>query len=80
MENYFQKEPILIKLNAENCKAVAISHRNNVVVNVLRSDILEQSVVMHKKYFNQISAFGEVDGRLRETPDGLTLFEGFNFK
>ena len=80
MENLYHQETILIKLNAQNCKAVAISQRNNVVVNVLRSDRLEQSVIMHKKYFNQISAFGEVEGRLRETPDGLTLFEGFNFK
>jgi hypothetical protein len=35
---------------------------------------------MNKKYFNQISAFGEVEGRLRDTEDGLTIFEGFSFR
>jgi hypothetical protein len=80
MENYFHQETTLIKLNAQNCTAVAISHRNNVVINILYPNGSIKSVVMHKKYFNQISSFGEVEGRLRETPDGLTLFEGFNFK
>jgi hypothetical protein len=80
MENLYHQETILIKLNAQNCTAVAISHRNNVVVNILYPNGSMKSVVMHKKYFNQISSFGEVEGRLRETPDGLTLFEGFSFK
>lgn len=71
----------LITLTAENCKAKVISHRNNVVVNISSfDDINPISAVMHKKYFNQISAFGEVQGRLRTTEDGLIIFEGFSFK
>lgn len=69
----------LITLNASNCTARAISHRNNVIVNVTNDDVII-SVVMHKKYFNQISAHGEVQGRLRDTEDGLIIFEGFSFK
>lgn len=70
----------LINLNASNCSAKAISHRNNVVVNIITDDGVIVSAVMHKKYFNQISAFGEVQGRLRNTEDGLIIFEGFSFK
>jgi len=74
-------ETKLITLTAENCKAKAISHRNNVVVNISSfDDINPVSAVMHKKYFNQISAFGETTGRLRTTDDGLIIFEGFSFK
>lgn len=69
----------VITLNASNCTARAISHRNNVIVNVTNDDVII-SVVMHKKYFNQISAVGEVSGRLRDTEDGLIIFEGFSFK
>lgn len=68
-----------ITLTAETCMAKAISHRNNVVVNIyLGHDVI--SAVMHKKYFNQISSFGSVDGRLRTSDDGLILFEGFSFR
>ena len=70
----------LITLNALNCSAKAISHRNNVLVNMFKPEGNEPvTIVMHKKYFNQISAFGEVQGRLRATDDGLILFEGFSF-
>lgn len=70
----------LITLNASNCSAKAISQRNNVLVNIITDDGVIVSAVMHKKYFNQISAFGEVQGRLRNTEDGLIIFEGFSFK
>jgi trehalose utilization protein len=70
----------MITLTAQNCSAKVISQRNNVVVDILYPDGLAQTIVMHKKYFNQISAFGETTGRLRETEDGLILFEGFSFK
>ena len=70
----------LITLTAYNCNARAISHRNNVVVSVDTGDGMVVSAVMHKKYFNQISAHGEVQGRLRDTEDGLIIFEGFSFK
>ena len=70
----------MITLTAQNCSAKAISQRNNVVVDILYPDGLAQTIVMHKKYFNQISAFGETTGRLCETEDGLVLFEGFSFK
>jgi len=73
-------ETKMITLTATNCSAKAISHRNNVVVDILHPDGLVQTIVMHKKYFNQISAFGETIGRLRETEDGLVLFEGFSFR
>lgn len=69
----------VITLNASNCTAKAISHRNNVVVNITNDGVII-SVVMHKKYFNQISTFGEVQGRLRDTEDGLIIFEGFSFR
>lgn len=70
----------LITLNAYNCNAKAISHRNNVLVSIDTGDGVVVSAIMHKKYFNQISAFGEVQGRLRDTEDGLIIFEGFSFK
>jgi hypothetical protein len=73
-------ETKLITLTVHNCTAKAISQRNNVVVDILYPDGLAQTIVMHKKYFNQISAFGETVGRVRETEDGLTLFEGFSFR
>ncbi len=74
-------ETTLITLNATNCAAKAISHRNNVLINMFNTDgSTPTSIVMHKKYFNQISAFGEVQGRLRNTEDGLIIFEGFSFR
>lgn len=73
-------ETTLITLNASNCTAKAISHRNNVVVNIITDDGVIVSAVMHKKYFNQISTFGTVQGRLRDTEDGLIIFEGFSFR
>lgn len=73
-------ETTLITLNASNCTAKAISHRNNVVVNIITDEGVIVSAVMHKKYFNQISAFGTVQGRLRDTEDGLIIFEGFSFR
>ena len=69
----------VITLNASNCTARAISQRNNVIVNITNDGVIV-SAVMHKKYFNQISTFGEVSGRLRDTEDGLIIFEGFSFK
>jgi hypothetical protein len=80
MENTLTKTT-LITLNADNCSAKAISHRNNVLVNMFESDGRTiTTIVMHKKYFNQISTFGEVQGRLRTTEDGLIIFEGFSFR
>jgi hypothetical protein len=70
----------LITLTAYNCNAKAISHRNNVLVSIDTGDGIVLTAVMHKKYFNQIGAHGEVHGRLRETEDGLTIFEGFSFR
>ena len=70
----------LITLTAYNCNAKAITQRSNVLVSVDTGDGIVLTAVMHKKYFNQISVHGEVHGRLRETEDGLTIFEGFNFK
>jgi hypothetical protein len=73
-------ETIMITLNASNCSAKAISHRNNVLVNIFAPDgSAPISAVMNKKHFNQISAKGEVQGRLRDTDDGLIIFEGFSF-
>lgn len=70
----------LITLTASNCSAKAISHRNNVLVNMFEPDGRTTNIiVMHKKYFNQISTFGEVQGRLRTTDDGIIIFEGFSF-
>lgn len=70
----------MITLNASNCSAKAISHRNNVLVNIFAPDgTIPISAVMNKKYFNQINAKGEVQGRLRDTDDGLIIFEGFSF-
>lgn len=74
-------EATLITLTANNCTAKAISHKNNVLVNMFESDGRTTiTIVMNKKYFNQISTFGEVQGRLRLTEDGLTIFEGFSFR
>jgi len=74
-------ENTLITLTADNCTAKAISHRNNVLVNMFEADGKTITIiVMHKKYFNQISAFGKVEGRLRHAEDGLIIFEGFSFK
>jgi hypothetical protein len=71
----------LIKLTASNCSAKAISQRNNVLVNMFEPDGRTiTTIVMNKKYFNQISTFGEVQGRLRTTDDGLIIFEGFSFR
>jgi hypothetical protein len=66
-------------LTADNCQAKAISHKNNVLVNIsYEREFI--TAVMHKKYFNQISTFGRVEGRLRTTDDGLIIFEGFSFR
>lgn len=74
-------ETTLITLTANNCSAKAISHRNNVLVNMFNPDgRTSNTIVMNKKYFNQISTFGEVQGRLRTTDDGLIIFEGFSFR
>jgi hypothetical protein len=74
-------EITLITLTADNCSAKAISHKNNVLVNMFQPDGRTTiTIVMNKKYFNQISTFGEVQGRLRLTEDGLTIFEGFSFR
>lgn len=68
-----------IILTADNCQAKAISHKNNVLVNIsYEREFI--TAVMHKKYFNQISSFGSVNGRLRTSDDGLILFEGFSFR
>lgn len=75
----FIMERNCITLNSENCRAKVISHRNNVIVDISQ-DGYECTAVINKKYFNQISQFGSVDGRLRTTEDGLIIFEGFNFK
>lgn len=70
-----------IKLTRENCVAQAISQRNNIIIQVtLLDDTNWVTAVIHKKYFNLINAQGFVDGRLRLCDDGLTIFEGFNFK
>jgi|TARA_R110000868_G_scaffold100940_2_gene277899 hypothetical protein len=75
-----------ITLTANNCTAKAISHKNNVLVNVNTDKFIDVNgqmivtVVMNKKYFNQISTFGEVQGRLKTTEDGLIIFEGFSFR
>jgi hypothetical protein len=74
-------ESTLITLTADNCTAKAISHKNNVLVNMFESDgRTTTTIVMNKKYFNQISTFGKVEGRTRITEDGLTIFEGFSFR
>jgi hypothetical protein len=75
-----------ITLTADNCTAKAISHKNNVLVNVNTDKYINVdgrmivTVVMNKKYFNQISTFGEVQGRLKTTEDGLIIFEGVSFR
>lgn len=70
----------LITLAPHNCIVKAISHKNNVVADMLNPDGSVCSIVIHKKYFNQINAHGEVCGRLRSTEDGLIIFEGFSFR
>ena len=76
MENILKAS---IMLTADNCQAKAISHKNNVLVNIsYEREFI--TAVMHKKYFNQISTFGRVEGRLRTTDDGLIIFEGFSFR
>jgi hypothetical protein len=73
-------ENVMITLNASNCSAKAISHKNNVLVHIFKPDgTVPISAVMNKKYFNQISSKGDVQGRLRDTDDGLIIFEGFSF-
>lgn len=69
-----------IKLTADNCVVKAISHKNNLLVTINEGSYNGNTVVMNKKYFNQISAFGFVEGRLRHTEDGLIIFEGFSFR
>lgn len=74
-----------IRLTRENCVAQAISQRNNIIVQITNTELSIGTTnwvtaVIHKKYFNLINAQGFVDGRLRLCDDGLTIFEGFNFK
>jgi hypothetical protein len=71
-------ETNLVVLTPVNCTARMISRRNNVVVNYTDPMNVAITVVIHKKYFNQIVQ-GEVLGRLRTCDDGLVIFEGFNF-
>jgi hypothetical protein len=75
----FTMEKSFITLTEKNCRAKVISHRNNVIVDIYE-DEQGYTAVINKKYFNQISQFGSVDGRLKLTEDGLLIFEGFNFK
>lgn len=69
-----------VKLNAVNCIVKAISHKNNLLVTINEGVHNGVVAVMHKRFFNQISAHGEVEGRLRHTEDGLLIFEGFSFR
>ena len=69
-----------IRLTADNCVVKAISHKNNLLVTINEGLFNGHVAIMTKKYFNQISAHGFVDGRLRHTEDGLLIFEGFSFK
>lgn len=69
-----------IKLTAENCIVKAISQKNNLLVTINEGLFNGHVAAMHKKYFNQISAHGFVEGRLRLTEDGLIIFEGFSFR
>jgi hypothetical protein len=75
-----------ITLNATNCVVKAVSHKNNLIVDILNPEnitvVPERNItaVIHKKYFNQIGTFGSVSGRLRATEDGLIIFEGFSFR
>jgi hypothetical protein len=73
-------ETVLVKLTANNCKVKSISHRNNLLVDVIEGDFRNSMIIMHKKYFNQIAAHGSVEGRIRHTDDGLLIFEGFSFR
>lgn len=71
-------ETNLVVFTPVNCTARMISRRNNVVVDYIDPMNKTLTVVIHKKYFNQI-AQGELFGRLRTCDDGLLIFEGFSF-
>ena len=79
-------ETMLITLRPETKLTVkGISGRNNLVIE-LADDLYSivplgaGTIVMHKKYYNQIHSNGIVEGRLRKTDDGLVIFEGFSFR
>jgi hypothetical protein len=72
-----------IRLTRENCVAQAISQKNNIIVQITKTELSIDTwvtAVINKKYFNLINIQGFVDGRLKLCDDGLTIFEGFNFR
>jgi len=69
-----------IRLTRENCVAQAISQKNNIIVQITIDSTNWVTAVINKKYFNLINIQGFVDGRLKLCDDGLTIFEGFNFR
>jgi hypothetical protein len=71
-----------VLLTKSNVSVDFISTRNNVVITITNVPELGtvKGVAINKKYFNEIHKFGEVDGRIRLTPDGLFIFEGYSFK
>jgi hypothetical protein len=75
-------ESRVIELNKENTAVEFISAKNNVIVTI--KDCLGigtlYNVAINKKYFNLIHQAGFVEGRIRQTNDGLWVFEGFNFR
>lgn len=73
-------ESTVVALTDNNCKVKCVSQRNNLMIDILEGDFKGSLVVINKKYFNQISAFGKVEGRIRHTEDGLLVFEGFSFR
>lgn len=79
-------ETMLITLNPNTKLTVkGISGKNNLIIQ-LEDDIYSidplasGTIVMHKKYYNQIHSNGIIEGRLRKTDDGLVIFEGFSFR
>lgn len=71
-----------VLLTKSNVSVDFISSRNNVVITINVPTLLNpiKGVAINKKYFNEIHKFGEVDGRVRLTDDGLWIFEGYSFK
>jgi hypothetical protein len=72
----------LIELNKQNTSVEFISTRNNVIVSIKDVPGLGNmfGVAVNKKYFNRINIDGAIHGRIRQTHDGLWIFEGFSFK
>ena len=72
----------IIELRRANTIADYISTKNNVIVTI--KDVpgfgMLHNVAINKKYFNQIHTHDFVQGRIRLTPDGLWVFEGFSFR